>query len=396
MALQFLIRILSVLWILSVIWKDLPKVVVLSQQTWGSFDRQRISLDWAQDVPCVTTTGKRIKLPLMGNIPKVYPSYNEILLAQLGGESFSSMSASEGEDAEPAVEVAADGEDIEVTNLLVEKTDVPTADDSTEGLTESAPGVIPSKKKKKNKSSRKAVADFEGGKNLAETDQYVGPKVVPVVPELAFPNGFIKSAQADMEAIVRQNQLILDYEQALWRMSSDLSKAEAAIETKDAEIEKSKRDALSKSKEMIAERTRYYCEHKVEEAEKAKKTLDRARGETPSSQPGFRDLRSDGHVGRLGDAEQGLIVSSLPRLEPLQGLNQFGSKLEIVDSEAVAALRYPALEVEHLAASLGRNSFDRAKTTVSEGRAAKLSEGTESAGATGAAVSDLVAEDQSP
>ena len=47
-------------------------------------------------------------------------------------------------------------------------------------------------------------------------------------------------------------------------------------------------------------------------------------------------------------------------------------------------------------ASSGRNSFDRAKTTVSEGRAAKLSEGTKSAGATGAAVSDSVAEDQSP
>ena len=124
----------------------------------------------------MTTTRKRIKLPLMGNIPKVYPSFNEILLAQLGAESFSSMSASEGEDAEPAVEVAADGEDIEVTNLLVEKTDVPTADDSTEGLTESAPGVIPSKKKKKNKSSRKAVADFEGGKNLAETDQVKGDR----------------------------------------------------------------------------------------------------------------------------------------------------------------------------------------------------------------------------
>ena len=81
----------------------------------------------------MTTTRKRIKLPLMGNIPKVYPSYNEILLAQLGAESFSSMFASEGEDAEPAVEVAADGEDIEVTNLMVEKTDVPTADASTEG-----------------------------------------------------------------------------------------------------------------------------------------------------------------------------------------------------------------------------------------------------------------------
>ncbi|KAL0649657.1 hypothetical protein Bca4012_092348 [Brassica carinata] len=463
-----------------------------------------------KDVPCVTTTEKRIKLALMGNIPKVYPSYNEILRAQLGGESFSSMSASEGEDAEPAEEVVADGEDIEVTDPLVEKTDVPTADASMEGLTESAPGVSPSKKKKKkkkNKSFRKAMVDFEGGKDLAETDQVKGDRstnkadapddlterdpagsfgvkrkeptggsfpcpgegkckrscdrsppslkeialpasrllpwggssppsdrflsvsserltfchdkdasvvnnpdacsvlvrriqggthLMPVVPELAFPNGFIKSAQADMEAIVRKNQLIL--EQALRRMASDFSKAEAAIETKDAEIEKSKRDALSKSKEMIAERTRYYCERKqsaekderleeelqiargeiarlevarVEEVEKAKMTLDRARGETPSSQPGFRDLRSDGHVGRLGDAEQDLTVSSLPRLEPLQ-------------------------EVEHLMASSGRNSFDRAKTTVSEGRAAKLSEGTKSAGATGAAVSDSVAEDQSP
>ncbi|KAF2562582.1 hypothetical protein F2Q70_00018059 [Brassica cretica] len=87
----------------------------------------------------------------MGNIPKVYPSYNEILRAQLGGESFSSMSASEGEDAEPAEEVAVDVEDIEVTDPLVEKTDVPTADASTEGLTESAPAVSPSKKKKKKK-----------------------------------------------------------------------------------------------------------------------------------------------------------------------------------------------------------------------------------------------------
>ena len=43
-------------------------------------------------------------------------------------------------------------------------------------MTESAPGVIPSKKKKKNKYSRKAVDDFEGGKNLAESDQVRGDR----------------------------------------------------------------------------------------------------------------------------------------------------------------------------------------------------------------------------
>ena len=64
-------------------------------------------------------------------------------------------------------------------------------------------------------------------------------------------------------------------------MASDFSKAEAAIETKDAEIEKSKRDALSKSKEMIAERTRYYCERKqsAEKDERLEEELQIARGE---------------------------------------------------------------------------------------------------------------------
>lgn len=45
-------------------------------------------------------------------------------------------------------------------------------------------------------------------------------------------------------------------------MSSDLTKAEAEIETKDAEIEKSKKDSLDKAKEMVTERTRYYRERK--------------------------------------------------------------------------------------------------------------------------------------
>ncbi|KAG2240903.1 hypothetical protein Bca52824_096994 [Brassica carinata] len=204
---------------------------------------ERSQVDWAR-TPRVTTTRKRIKLPLMGNIPKTLRPMPR------------------------------------------------------RRVTESAPRHS-FEEEKKNKSSRKAVADFKrkeptGGSFpvLAKENEEVfmtfhpflkeiallgrllpwggsSPPydrwydLMPVVPELAFSNGFIKSAQADMEAIVRQNQLILDYEQVLWRMSSDLSKAEAAIETKDAEIEKSKRDALSKSKEMIAERTRYYCEHKA-------------------------------------------------------------------------------------------------------------------------------------
>ncbi|KAG2330046.1 hypothetical protein Bca52824_001226 [Brassica carinata] len=365
--------------------EDLPKVVVLSQQTWGSFDRKRISrqltciakVDWAQDVPCVTTAGKRMKLPLMGNIPKAYLRYSDILRAQLGGGSFSSMSVSEGKDSELAEEAAASEKDIGVTDLLDKKTGVSITDASTKGPTEPASSASPSKKKK-NKSSRKAMVDSDDERDLAEKDQAEGDRstteenghnnptegdpvgsfdgkrkgptgggspgpgggkrmrlfdrsplsfkeialpafsfaamgridpsirqicirgsthLVPESPELVFPDAFNRSAEADME-------LILDYEQALRRMASDLSKAEAALEIKDAEIEKSKRDALDNSKEMIAERTCYYRERtqatekaaclkeelrtaqseiarleagRVEEAEKSKKTLDRVR-----------------------------------------------------------------------------------------------------------------------
>lgn len=65
-----------------------------------------------------------------------------------------------------------------------------------------------------------------------------------------------------LKASARKNQLILDYELTLRRMASDLTKAEVAIEIKDAEIENSKRGGLDKAKEMIAERNRYYCEPK--------------------------------------------------------------------------------------------------------------------------------------
>ncbi|KAF3583813.1 hypothetical protein F2Q69_00031678 [Brassica cretica] len=131
-----------------------------------------------------------------------------------------------------------------------------------------------------------------------------GAHLMPETSELAFPNGFIASDQADVEAAVGKNQLILDYELSLRRMASDFAKAEAAIESKDAEIEKSKRVALDKAKEMIAEQSRYHREHKqdaeiikdlegeleaarckidrlevekTEEAEKTKRTMDHER-----------------------------------------------------------------------------------------------------------------------
>ncbi|KAL0678656.1 hypothetical protein Bca4012_006637 [Brassica carinata] len=317
-------------------WKDVPKVVVLNQQTWASFDRQRIScqqkriakVDWSPDVPCVTTTGKRMKLPLMGHIPKAYPSYSELLRTQLRGESFSSMAASEGEDAEPqrspAKETVIGGGDVAASDSVVEGTDISTADapsvegdhstseaDGSNDPTEMGlVGSIGAKRKeptdgnflgpggkiqKRSRGPSPLSLKPWGGLSppsdrfsLVSSEHWTfchdkdspfvsdpdacaelvrrirgGSHLMPETSELAFPDGFIASAQADVEAAVRKNQLILDYELSLRRMASDFAKAEAAIESKDAEIEKSKRVALDKAKEMIAERSRYHREHKL-------------------------------------------------------------------------------------------------------------------------------------
>ncbi|XP_056843297.1 uncharacterized protein LOC130495802 [Raphanus sativus] len=89
-------------------WNDLLKVMVLEEQEWASFDRQRVDrqreriarADWSMDVPCLVGPGKRLKLPLMGKAPKACPSYGEILRAQLRGKSFGSTSVPEKKEAE--------------------------------------------------------------------------------------------------------------------------------------------------------------------------------------------------------------------------------------------------------------------------------------------------------
>ncbi|KAL0854050.1 hypothetical protein Bca101_059202 [Brassica carinata] len=127
--------------------------------------------------------------------------------------------------------------------------------------------------------------------------------LMPEIPKLAFPNRFVESAHADMEvrflvkfapflleccswvrsigaafllifmfilqAVIRKNRLILDYELALRGMASDFARAEATIEAKDAEIEQLKKAAVEKSKEIVNERTRYFRERK-----QAKQTAD--------------------------------------------------------------------------------------------------------------------------
>ncbi|KAG2269754.1 hypothetical protein Bca52824_064309 [Brassica carinata] len=138
--------------------RDVPKVVTFSQQERGSFDRKRIrrqrkriaKVDWASNLPCGETKGRRMKLALMGQTSKAYPSYSDILRAQLGGENFTAATESEehgGEMLDPK-----GGE----SNLAANEAVV-------EGSIDPVVDAHPSKKKKKKKkmagSTEKAGAD---------------------------------------------------------------------------------------------------------------------------------------------------------------------------------------------------------------------------------------------
>lgn len=85
----------------------------------------------------------------MGRIPKAYPSYSDILGAQLGGESFGSMAASEMKK-------------VEGQGLTNEAIDTPMDNVSADGPIDQDPDIFSSKKKqKRSKSSKKARVDSD-------------------------------------------------------------------------------------------------------------------------------------------------------------------------------------------------------------------------------------------
>ncbi|KAG2247561.1 hypothetical protein Bca52824_087189 [Brassica carinata] len=238
-------------------WNDVPKIVVLSQQQWEDFDQTRIlrqreriaKVDWASNIPCEETKRKRLPLPLMGKIPTAYPSYRDILSDQLGGESYSSMAASE------------------------ERTDgsgVFTDGTAAGGPVDCTPDVqSPKKKKKKNKSSKEAVNQKE----------ILGVKRKRVQKELAGRSTDGGEELFTSLAIARKNLLVLEYESALRKMASDLAKAEMAIKTKDVDLEKTKKEVLDKAKELITEQNCYHRERKqaIKTAEALEDELETAR-----------------------------------------------------------------------------------------------------------------------
>ena len=86
--------------------------------------------------------------------------------------------------------------------------------------------------------------------------------------------------------------------------------------------------------------------------------------------------------------EQVLTVSSLPRLDRLQGSNQFGLNLEIVDPAAASTLRSPVLVIEQFMAASSSACEASIQEYLSIGQSSEMT-----VGENGAAVLDPIAED---
>ncbi|CAH8353354.1 unnamed protein product [Eruca vesicaria subsp. sativa] len=106
-----------------------------------------------------------------------------------------------------------------------------------------------------------------------------GTREMPKIRDLAFPVKFAESSHADAIASASKNQLVLDYEIAMRKMAFDLSKAEAEIKAKDAELEKVRKSALEKAKEFAIDRNRNQRERKqaAERANGIEEDLENAR-----------------------------------------------------------------------------------------------------------------------
>ncbi|KAF2620283.1 hypothetical protein F2Q68_00040324 [Brassica cretica] len=133
---------------------DLPsrflRLAVVQGQSWNGVlpTRSTFKNDWPSNVPCEETKGKRLKLPLMGKIPKSYPLQRHSRCSI--GESFSAMTVAEEEDSD-ARGSPDGGIDASAGEALVE------------GAIDQVSDVRPSKKKKKkSKSSKRAKAGLEG------------------------------------------------------------------------------------------------------------------------------------------------------------------------------------------------------------------------------------------
>ncbi|KAF3527836.1 hypothetical protein DY000_02040678 [Brassica cretica] len=296
-------------------WYEVHKIMALSEKQWKSFDRIRI-LDWASNIPCEETKGKRMPLPLMGKITRAYPSYSDIGCREfqfhdrVGRERRSTTPLrnkppnkakvrSEEEEPGPGMsceevdhsidKIGGEGEDVRVENpkgLTGKKRKrrpkdiVSRSADDSEELVVSLPA---------GRRDGPLVNDQAACSNLTRQIRG-GTRMMPEVTEVAFLDNFSESARTDSA------------------MTLDLCKAETGINTKDAEFERAKGEVRDKAKDLITQQKCF-----VREREQAIQTAEGLEEILETAQSRIAQLEKE--KGGLDPPPGKLLISTSERVE---------------------------------------------------------------------------------
>ncbi|KAL0702651.1 hypothetical protein Bca4012_058773 [Brassica carinata] len=371
----------------------------------------------------------------MGKIPKAYPSYSEILRAQLGGGNFGSVRSPKDKDAEArkssSERVTTDERDVEAQGSPIEKADIMTADLSAKGSSDPTLRVNPSKKKKKNnkkkksKSSKKAVTDLGDGEDLAEKDQVTidqsangakDPKDLAEKDRAGFPIAKRKEPASGGSLALSEKRLKRSHDSSS-RSSGEIALPASRFLPWGGSDPPSDRLALAVHRRELVSQTSCISAVATERFDKFRRYMvDRDKWEekivlhseasgTLDSMDMLKDLGMPIPKGLIDTltadkanfrremekvtveviSEQDLVLPRFPGLEASQSLNQSDSSLENVDPMAASALRSPA-PGSKLPATQGTPIGSRELMVSDSG-------GMRAGGRSGATSSGLVAED---
>ncbi|KAF3604089.1 hypothetical protein F2Q69_00036148 [Brassica cretica] len=269
---------------------DHPNTVVYPEDFWYEVHKIMALIDWASNIPCEETKGKRMPLPLMGKITRAYPSYSDIGCREfqfhdrVGRERRSTTplrnkppnkAKVRSEEEEPGPGMSCEEVDHSIDKIGGEGEDVRV--ENPKGLTG---------KKRKRRPKDIGGLDPPPGKLLISTSERVeflydqdgplvndqaacsnlmrqirgGTRMMPEVTELAFLDNFSESARADSA------------------MTLDLCKAETGINTKDAEFERAKGEVRDKAKDLITQQKCFVREREqaIQTAEGLEEKLETA------------------------------------------------------------------------------------------------------------------------
>ncbi|KAF8086496.1 hypothetical protein N665_0623s0003 [Sinapis alba] len=262
-------------------WEDVPNIDVLSQNKWGNFSNNRIcrhqkritKVDWASIIPWAATKGKRLKLPIMGRVPRTYQT--TVTFSTLGLELITRK----------ILRTWLKGS---VKELWARRGEDRPAKATTRG------GTLPSKKPL-IATSKEGIPFVNDPEACAELMRQI--RGGPIIPGFGSGGPCCKFAFSPFLSLVLETIVHFTYpfillsgnraQESLCFGIRDGSaeggnrnrEGEETIKAKDAEFERTKKEILKKAKEVVAERNHHFREYKqaVRKAKNLESKLKAAR-----------------------------------------------------------------------------------------------------------------------